>query len=204
MTPDQRADFLTLGKAIEAKSNESRGGGAAGGNLSLAQMQAYEKGVFDRNSKYNMDTIGRTMPQAADFASRLNALRSSQAMSGLLNNPRQGGDEGGVVTPQVAPPAEVPGGTGSASLDGLLSVPAGIPDLDAQDQSVFGNAETSTELAPTPSPLQKLGALAQERETRLEAEAMQKDNIEQKLFKAAQTGGRKERIAYAKWVKENR
>lgn len=133
LTKDQRADFLLVGQAIEAKANEPRGGGGTLAGLSLNEIAALQKQSFDQTAEFNTNVIGRTSPQASTFEDRLSAFRTSL---GTPDTTRQGGNSGGdtVVTPEVAAGVEA---TGSSTLDNLIS-PA--PEV-AASQTVQGPAE---------------------------------------------------------------
>jgi hypothetical protein len=138
MTPEQRADFLALGQQIEAKSNQARGAGGIFGNASLADIQAYEKAQFDSVNAHNLDVAGRTTPQAADFATRLAALRSSQGGVAPQIDPRQGGNQGGA--PVVAPGVTGDGGQGTA--DDFQPIIDGVRPGPVNDSQAGSGSDT--------------------------------------------------------------
>lgn len=122
MSPQQRKDFLDVGRAVERKANEPRGGGTLGGNLGLADLLKLQQNQEAARQAYNMDLISLGTPQANTFEERLSGFRNFLGAP-VQDTTRQGSGGGGVTTPETSTTGGTGGGgsTGSAGLDSLLA-----------------------------------------------------------------------------------
>lgn len=185
-------------------------GQAAGGNSAADVIKQVEK--------FNAGLFARLTPRAQSDSQVVSAfLDSLGSAAGPITDTSRQGDQRGEVTPAVVdkifrdqveqtalttPGAVVEGVEDADVQPDVAARPLG-DDFDAQTQ-IFPTAETAPADISTPSPLQKLADIAKTRNARIVAEENEKIETEERLFKAAQKGGFKERKAYADWIKANR
>jgi len=110
-------------KDWQAKAERTRGGNALSG-MTAKEILSIGNDLQRSQDARNMNIIGRTSPQASDFATRLAALNASFP-GAVTNNTRQGDDQGGVETPEVVTETDKTS-TGSVGLDNLFA--AGVQE----------------------------------------------------------------------------
>lgn len=180
-------------------------GQAAGGNSAADIVKQVEK--------FNAGLLARLTPRAQSDSQVVSAFLDSLGATAAptTDTPRQGDEGGRILTPEVV---DSPVVENNADVDpdvsarplGPTDQPAAIPDAPVnRAERIFPTATTAQDIiTPGASPLQKLADIARTRNARLVTEENEKIATEERLFKAAQKGGFKERKAYADWIKANR